>query len=638
MPLTSLATAEYSKFIHRSRYARWDDKLKRREDWKETVQRLIDFWMKEKPEEFKKVEKKVQKAIYNLDIMPSMRSLMTAGPALIRDHIAGYNCAYAAIDNPKVFDEILYILMCGTGVGFSCERQYIIKLPEIAEEFHLIDTTIVVPDSKIGWASSYRQLISLLYQGQIPKWDTSKVRPAGAKLKIFGGRASGPEPLEDLFRFTINIFKNAQGRRLNSIECHDLICKIADIVVVGGVRRAALISFSNLTDQRMRSAKDGQWWVIEPQRALANNSVCYTEKPDIGIFMDEWKSLYSSKSGERGIFNAEAAFNLSPDRRKEINENNKLDLRSNPCSEIILKNKQFCNLTEVIVRKDDNLQSLCEKIKVATILGTFQSTLTNFRYISSHWKNNCNEERLLGVSLTGIMDHPVLSGQEGKQHLKEFLTALKQTAIDTNKKWAKELNINQATAITCVKPSGNVSQLCDTASGIHPRFSKYYIRTVRANRKDPLSQFMLKKNFPVEADYIKPDSGLVFSFPTKSPEHSVFRDDMNAIEQLDIWKIYQLFYCEHKPSITVYVKEHEWLQVASWVYDNFDIVSGISFLPWDNGSYIQAPYQECTEEEYEAFQEKMPKDVNWEELEKFELEDSTTATHEFACTGDKCEI
>ena len=637
MSLDKLKTSEYSKFIHRSRYARWDEKKGRRETWKETIDRLIDFWMEEKPDEFAEVKDLIYNSIYNIEVMPSMRTMMTAGKALKRDHIAGYNCAYSAVDNPKVFDEILYILMNGTGVGFSCERQYIIKLPEIAEEFHQIETTIVVPDSKIGWASSYRQLISLLYQGQIPEWDVSKVRKAGEKLKTFGGRASGPEPLEDLFRFTINIFKTAMGRKLNSIECHDLVCKIADIVVVGGVRRSALISFSNLTDQRMRNAKDGQWWLIEPQRALANNSVCYTEKPDIGIFMDEWKALYSSKSGERGIFNAKAAFDLSPQRRKDINENNKLDLRSNPCSEIMLRNKQFCNLTEVIVRSDDTLKKLLEKIKLATILGTFQSTLTNFRYISSAWKRNCEEERLLGVSLTGIMDNITLSNLDYVK-LKNNLKTMKQMAIDTNIIWAEKLGINPATAITCVKPSGTVSQLCDTASGIHPRFSEYYIRTVRADRTDPLAQFMIDENFPCEKDHLKPDNGLVFSFPIHSPVESIFRNDMNAIEQLEMWKVYQIYWCEHKPSITVYVKENEWLDVAAWVYKNFDIISGVSFLPWDNGSYIQAPYQECTKKEYEEFLKKMPVDTDWEKLENYEKDDNTTGSQELACTGGACEI
>ncbi len=637
MSLDNLKTAEYSKFIHRSRYARWDEKLKKREEWKDTIQRFIDFWMKEKPAEFEEVKDKIFKGIYNVEVMPSMRLLMTAGAAAKRDNIAAYNCAYTAIDNPRIFDEILFILLCGTGVGFSIERQYISKLPEVAEEFFPVDTVITVPDSKIGWASSFRQIISLLYQGQIPKWDVSKVRPSGAKLKTFGGRASGPQPLIELFNFAIKIFKDAAGRKLNSIECYDLVCKIASIVVVGGVRRAALISLSNLTDQRMRAAKTGQWWIIEPQRALSNNSVCYTETPDIGIFMDEWRNLYTSKSGERGIFNREAVEKLIPKRRKEINVNYK-DWGSNPCSEIILRNKEFCNLSEVIVRYEDDLKILKRKVELTTIIGTFQATLTKFRYISSTWKRNCEEERLLGVSMTGIMDHPILNGSKGYDILKEWLIELKEHAIKINKKWASKLGINQAVAISCIKPSGNVSQLTDTASGIHPRFSPYYIRTVRANADDPLAKFMIDKKFPYEIDQMKPGISLVFKFPIKSPENSVFREDRNAIEQLELWKIYQLYWCEHKPSITVYVKEYEWLEVAAWVYKNFKILSGVSFLPWDNGIHVQAPYQECDEETYKKLLDEMPKNIDWKELEKYENEDNTVGSQEFACTGNKCEI
>ncbi len=633
MSLDNLKTSEYSKFIHKSRYARWDTKKKRREEWDETVNRLIDFWCEERPE-FDEIKDEIREAIYDTNVMPSMRSLMTAGKALERDHVAGYNCSYVAVDHPKVFDETMYILMCGTGLGFSVERQYINQLPEISEEFHKTDTTIVVADSKIGWASSFRQLISLLYQGMIPKFDTSKVRPAGAKLKTFGGRASGPEPLEDLFRFTISLFKNAAGRKLNSIECHDLMCKIADIVVVGGVRRSALISLSNLTDQRMRVAKSGQWWIPEPQRALANNSVCYTEKPDIGIFMDEWKALYTSKSGERGIFNREAAIKNQPERRAELGYT---EYGCNPCSEIVLRSKSFCNLTEAVIRPEDDLETLKAKIRLATILGTFQSTLTKFRYLSSIWKKNCEEERLLGVSLTGIMDNPVMNGSEGKEKLKNWLNELHRVAVETNKEWAEKLGINPAAAITCVKPSGTVSQLVDSASGIHPRYSDYYIRTVRADKKDPLAIMMKDMGFPVEEDLMKPDTGYVFSFPIKSPDNSVFRNDRTAIEQLELWKIYQEEYCEHKPSITVYVKEHEWLEVAAWVYKHFDVISGVAFLPHTDHSGIQAPYQECDEEEYNKLKEIMPEDIDWKILAEYEKEDTTESHKELACTAGACE-
>jgi len=635
MSLDKLNTAEYSKFIHKSRYAKWNEELKRREEWDETVDRLITYWKERHPDISNSIWDELRKGVFDTDIMPSMRSMMTAGKALDRDHVAGYNCSYVAVDSPRVFDETMYILMCGTGLGFSVERQYINQLPEISEEFHQTDTILVVSDSKIGWASSLRQLISLLYQGMIPKWDVSKVRPAGAKLKTFGGRASGPKPLVDLFNFTIKLFVDARGRKLNSLECHDLMCKIADIVVVGGVRRSALISLSNLTDQRMRNAKQGQWWVGEPQRALANNSVCYTEKPDIGIFMDEWKSLYESKCGERGIFNREAAINQQPDRRKELGHT---DFGCNPCSEIVLRSKSFCNLTEVVVRSEDTLETLKEKIKLATILGTLQSTLTKFRYLSSIWKKNCDEERLLGVSLTGIMDNVTLNGSEGHDTLKEWLSELKETAIETNKIWADRLGVNRATAITCVKPSGTVSQLVDSASGIHPRFSQYYIRTVRADKKDPIAQMMVDKGFPVEDDDMKPDTGYVFSFPIKSPETSVFTDDRGAIEQLELWKIYQEQYCEHKPSITVYVKEHEWLTVGAWVYEHFDIISGVSFLPKESNSIPQSPYTECTEEYYNEFVENMPKDIDWTELALYEMTDSSEGTREFACTANACEF
>jgi ribonucleoside-diphosphate reductase alpha chain len=634
MSLENLNTAEYSKFIHKSRYARWIDKANRREEWDETIDRLCGFWKEQQPE-FTEVEDRIRKAITDVEVMPSMRSMMTAGKALDRDNVAGYNCSYVAVDHPRVFDETMYILMCGTGLGFSVERQYINQLPEVAEEFHTTDTTIVVADSKIGWASSFRQLVSLLYQGMIPKWDTSKVRKSGAKLKTFGGRASGPEPLEDLFRFTQAMFIQAAGRKLNSIECHDLMCKIADIVVVGGVRRSALISLSNLTDQRMRVAKSGQWWLQDPQRALANNSVCYTEKPDIGIFMDEWKALYTSKSGERGIFNREAAIKQQPARRAEFGYT---EYGCNPCSEIVLRSKSFCNLTEVVIRADDTLETLMQKMELATILGTFQSTLTKFRYLSSVWKKNCEEERLLGVSLTGIMDNPVMNGSEGMDKLKKWLTALKEHAINVNKEWAEKLGINPASAITCVKPSGTVSQLVDSASGIHPRYAPYYIRTVRADKKDPLAQMMLEMGFPCEDDLMKPDTGYVFSFPVKSPEGSVFRDDRTALEQLELWKVYQEAYCEHKPSITVYVKEHEWLQVASWVYDNFDSVSGVAFLPHSDHSGLQAPYQECDEDAYNELVSEMPRDIDWTNLANYEKVDTTEGMKEFACTGTSCEF
>lgn len=542
------------------------------------------------------------------------------------------NCSFVSVDNVRAFDEIFYILMCGTGVGFSVERQFVNELPEIAESFHDSTTVLLVKDSKIGWASSFRELLSLLYAGQIPKWDTSKVRPAGAKLRTFGGRASGPKPLEDLFRFTITLFKNAAGRKLNSIECHDLVCKIADIVVVGGVRRSALLSLSNLSDDRMRVAKSGQWWVNDPQRALANNSAAYTEKPEMEIFMKEWLSLIESKSGERGIFNRVAAKKKAAEYGRR---NAELVLGSNPCCEISLRSAGLCNLTEVIIRENDTLGVLKNKVEIATIMGTFQSTLSKYRYVRSIWSKNQEEERLLGVSMTGIMDHEVLSTVS--EEAKDWLKQLREHAVEVNRQWAEKLGINQSVAITTVKPSGTVSQLVDSASGIHPRYAKHYIRTVRADKKDPLAQFMRAEGFPVEDCVMKPDTTDIFSFPVQGPEHAVFRNDMSALEQLEHYLMFKQHWCEHNPSITVYVRDHEWLAVGDWVYRNFDDVVGVSFLPHSEHSYRQAPYTECSEAEYEALRAKMPS-FDWSGLQQFEKEDTTTSTKELACSAGACEI
>lgn len=644
----------YQDFIFLRTYSRWREQDKRRETWEETVGRYMNYWMKDVNNPLLDIQTfdELEKAILNLEVMPSMRSLAAAGPALDRDNVAGYNCAYVAVDSPRAFDEAMYILMCGTGVGFSVERQYIAELPVVAESFHESDTIIAVADSKIGWAKSLRELISMLYAGQVPKWDVSKVRPAGAKLKTFGGRASGPEPLVKLFKFTVETFKRAAGRKLNSIECHDLMCKIAEIVVVGGVRRSAMISLSNLTDERMRTAKSGQWWLEDGQRALANNSVCYTEKPDVGIFMREWESLYESKSGERGIFNREAALKTIPDRRKESGYK---DYGCNPCSEIILRSKQFCNLTEVIVRHNDTFDDLKRKVRIATILGTIQATLTDFRYLSKDWEKNTKEEALLGVSFTGIMDNLVMSnslregfGRDnpdqsdwaqfgGTGSLHQVLEKLRDYAIEVNREWAAKLGVNPAAAITCVKPSGTVSQLVDSASGIHPRFSEYYIRRVRADKKDPLSQLMIDQGVPVESDKMNP-STWVFSFPMKAPEGAITNKDVTAIGQLELWKLYQEHWCEHKPSITVFYKDSEFLEVGAWVYKNFDSVSGISFLPHTDHTYEQAPYEAITKEEYERMTAAMPKEIDWSQLSKYEVEDTTTSSKEFACSGNSCEI
>ena len=629
----------YQQFIHLSRYSRYRYEDTRRETWTETVDRYFNFFEEHLSEQcnFKvstQAKNTLRNAVLNLEVMPSMRCLMTAGEALKRENVSGYNCSYIAIDSIRAFDEVLYVLMNGTGVGFSVERQFVSLLPIVNEEFFETDTTLIISDSKLGWAKALRELIHLLYAGQIPQWDLSRVRPAGSPLKTFGGRASGPQPLEDLFRFTSDVFRNAAGRKLTSLECHDIVCKIAEIVVVGGVRRSALISLSNLSDDRMRLAKSGQWWERNVQRALANNSACYTERPDMGIFMDEWQSLYESKSGERGIFNRAAAKEQAGKSGRRDPEH---DFGTNPCSEIILRSREFCNLSEVVIREDDTEETLKEKVKLATILGTWQSTLLNFKYISRKWSESCYEERLLGVSLTGIMDSKLTNGK-GKG-LENLLQQLKQVAIHTNKELSKLLGINQSVAITCVKPSGTVSQLVDSASGIHARHNPYYIRTIRADKKDPLAKMMKDAGFPYEPDVTKPEHTLVFSFPVKGPRNGVYRKDMSAIEQLELWKIYQDNWCEHKPSVTVSVQEHEWMNVGSWVWEHFDQMSGVSFLPMTEHSYRQAPYQDCTKEEYDRLIADMPKEVNWATLCEYEEQDMTTGAQELACSAPTgCEI
>lgn len=620
---------DYENFIFTSRYAKWLEEEKRRENWDETVTRYLTYMFHQVNLDDYALYNELYDAIYNLEIMPSMRAMMTAGPALDRDNTCGYNCSYLPVDDIKSFDEAMYILLCGTGVGFSVERQYIAKLPEVPSQLFDSETTIVVKDSKEGWAKSLRQLVSLLYAGEVPRWDVTKVRPAGARLKTFGGRASGPGPLEDLFRFVIAKFRNAVGRRLNSLECHDILCKIGEIVVVGGVRRSAMISLSNLSDHRMRDAKSGSWWEHESQRALANNSVAYTEKPSVGSFLEEWAALYNSKSGERGVFNRVAS-------KRQAGRNGRrdtaYDFGTNPCGEIILRPYQFCNLTEVVVRSDDGQASLERKVRLATILGTFQATLTNFPYLRKIWKENTEAERLLGVSLTGQMDNVKLV--TGKIDLK----AMRQVSIETNTEWAERLGINPSTAITTVKPSGTVSQLVDSASGIHSRFSKYYIRSVRADNKDPLTQFMKDAGIPNEPERFKPDQITVFYFPIKSPEGSFTRESFTAIEQLDYWLRIKTDWCEHNPSITVNVKEEEWPEVGGWVYKHFDDVTGVSFLPYSDHSYQQAPYQECSEEEYLELKAKMPSEINWEDLRFYEMEDSTSGMQTMACSADSCEI
>ena len=638
MEQTKLPTT-YQEFIHLSRYARWNEDTGRRETWQETVARYFDFMQehlkKNNKTDISKIRKELEQAVLNLEIMPSMRALMSAGTALERDNVAGFNCSYVAVDTPRAFDETLYILMCGTGVGFSVERQYINKLPDLPEELHPTDTIIKVADSKIGWAKAYKELMSLLYAGHIPQWDLSNIRPQGARLKTFGGRASGPAPLDDLMHFTINIFKDALSKnqkKLVSIDCHDLMCKIAEVVVVGGVRRSALISLSNLSDERMRNAKSGSWWEHSQHRALSNNSVAYTDSAEMGAFMKEWLSLYESKSGERGIFNRQAAEEQASKngRREEYK-----DFGCNPCSEIILRNKQFCNLTEVVVRPEDTWKSLERKVELATILGTFQATLTNFRYLTKAWKDNTEEEALLGVSLTGIMDNKKM--YEG-DNLPRRLQNFKNVSVIKNKEWAKKLGIKQSVAITCVKPSGTVSQLVDSASGIHTRHSEYYLRTVRADKKDPVAQLMVDQGVYHEDDITKPEHTLVFYFPIKSPSNSLTRIDLSAIKHLEIWKMYQDNWCEHKPSATISVRESEWLKVGAWVWDNFDRISGVSFLPYADHSYQQAPYQEITKDEYKEWMNKTVHEIDWDLITEYEKEDMTENTKELACTAGACEI
>ena len=629
----------YQEYIHLSRYARYRYEDNRRETWDETVDRYFEFFKEHLKEECDfnltlKIVEPLKEAIKNLEVMPSMRALMTAGEALKRENVAGYNCSYIIIDSLRSFDELLYVLMNGTGVGFSVERQYVQNLPTIHEEFHDTDTVIIVSDSKLGWAKAFRELIFLLAAGQIPQWNLSRIRPAGSPLKTFGGRASGPEPLEDLFHFCVEIFRNAAGRKLTSLEAHDICCKIAEIVVVGGVRRSALLSLSNLSDDRMRHAKAGRWWESNVQRALANNSACYNDKPDMGIFMEEWKSLYESKSGERGIFNRGAAkTQAARNGRRDIEH----EFGTNPCSEIVLRDREFCNLSELVVREGDTEDTLKEKVRIATIIGTMQSTLTNFRYINRKWTENCREERLLGVSMTGIMDCELTNGK--KKGLDELLKSLRQVAVDTNKEWATKLGIPQSVAITCVKPSGTVSQLVDSASGIHARHNPYYVRTVRADKKDPLAKMMKDAGFPVEDDVTKPDHTWVFSFPIKGPKNGVYRKDLTAVEQLELWKVYQDSWCEHKPSVTISVHEDEWLDVGAWCYKHFNMMSGVSFLPFSDHTYRQAPYQDCSKAEYVALEKKMPKDIDWLALKEYEEQDMTISSQELACSADGgCEV
>jgi ribonucleoside-diphosphate reductase alpha chain len=631
----------YENFIALSRYAKWVEAEGRRETWGETVDRYFSFMTDhlEKNHNYipnEKLVAELKEFVFERNVMPSMRSVMTSGAALERDNVAGYNCAFLPVDSPRSFDETMYVLMCGTGVGFSVEYKYINKLPAVPEKLEKSDTVIVVEDSKQGWAKAYRELLALLWTGHIPAVDVSKVRPAGARLKTMGGRSSGPQPLVNLFDFTIAKFKNAAGRNLKPIECHDIMCKIGEVVVVGGVRRSAMISLSNINDIEMAQAKAGNWWEASPQRALSNNSVAYSRKPDMEQFIAEWKSLYDSKSGERGIYNVAAA---QAQAAKFGRRDPEIHYGTNPCSEIILRPYQFCNLSEVVLRENDSKKDIQRKVELATILGTWQSTLTDFKYLRKIWKDNTEEERLLGVSLTGQFGHKFMSGKEDLISLEAFLMTLRDKAREVNKEEAGKIGIPESAAITCVKPSGTVSQLVGVSSGMHPWHSPYYVRTVRGSKNDPISVFLKEVGIPVEDDVMKPNETYVFSFPVKAPEGAIVRNDLTAIDHLNIWLVYQRAWCEHKPSITVSVKEDEWMEVGAWVYKNFDEVSGISFLPHSEHTYKQAPYQEISKEEYEDLVSKMPKNIRWEDLSFYETEDGTSTNATLACSSDgNCEL
>lgn len=638
----------YQQLIARSRYSRWIEEENRRETWEETVERYVanvvapaHYRIEQDPTISGLQIDEIRQAILNLEVMPSMRMLMTAGPALDRDHMAGYNCSFVAMDHPRAFDEILYILTCGTGVGFSCENKFVTKLPDIAESFHDTDTTIVVADSRIGWASGFRELISLLYAGKIPRIDVSKVRAKGERLKTFGGRASGPQPLIDLFDYCVRIFRSAAGRKLSDLEVHGIVCKIGEIVVVGGVRRSALISLSDLNSTKMRNAKSGNWWEKHPEFALANNSAVYEEAPDVGAFLEEWASLYESKSGERGIYYRKGI----RDKTEAIGRRDSSSIvGTNPCAEIALRSAGLCNLTEVVVRPSDDVESLKRKIRLATILGTIQSTYTDFRYVRNIWKRNADEERLLGVSLTGIYDNALLSGRsggegrEGGSELDLVLTELREFAVETNREYAEKLGINQSVAISTVKPSGTVSQLVDSASGIHPRHSAYYIRSIRQDNKDPITQFLKDQGVPHEPCVMKPDATTVFYFPMKSPDGAVTRDQITPRQHLELWAKYNEYWAEHQVSVTVSVQEHQWVDTAAWVFDNFHRLTGVSFLPMDGGTYKQAPYMDCNKDEYEDFLSRMPEKIDWDKLREYEKYDTTTGTQELACVGTQCEL
>lgn len=622
------------EFIYYRTYSRWIEREGRRETWVETVDRYMNF-MKENLGDKLTAEEynELREGILWQEAMPSMRLMWSAGSAAARCHATAYNCSYIAPSKLEDFSEIMYLSMSGTGVGFSVESQTIGQLPIIKKQSGKVLPTYVIEDSKEGWADALKTGLKTWYNGKDIKFDYSGLRPAGARLKTMGGRSSGPEPLRSLLDFARAKIFSRQGKRLSNIDAHDIICKTGEVVVMGGVRRSALISLSDLDDMEMRNAKTGQFYLTEPQRQMANNSAAYNEKPTSTQFIEEWLALAKSGAGERGIFNRGSLKQQLPRRRWDKFEEDWASSGVNPCGEINLKSKEFCNLTEVVARAEDIEESLIRKIRLATILGTYQSTLTDFKYLSKEWKKNCEEERLLGVSVTGQWDCPALRNEK-------TFSKLREAAIEVNKEYAKRFGINQSAAITCVKPSGTVSQLVDAASGMHPRHSGYYIRRVRISATDSLFQMLKEQKFPYHPEVgqtIDSASTYVLEFPVKAPSNSKFRNDMDAIEQLEYWKMVKENFTEHNPSVTISVGDNEWIVAANWLYENWDILGGLSFLPREDHVYKLAPYEEIDEERYSELAAKLP-EIDFSRIVIYEEDDETQGARELACASGVCEI
>jgi ribonucleoside-diphosphate reductase alpha chain len=634
----------YQQVIFKTRYARWVEEEGRRENWDETVKRYCDYFedhLKEKHSHKipRKVLKEVYDSIYNLEVMPSMRTLMTSGKALESAEVANYNCAFLVVDAVRAFSEHMYVLMCGAGSGFSVERRFTEKLPEVPEELHPSDTTIIVADSRKGWCAAYNQYLNLLFAGNIAKVNVDKVRKEGTRLKTFGGYASGPGPLLDLFKHTEEIFRGAQGRQLRPIEVFSIMCYIAQIVVVGGVRRSATIALFDKDDIEMRTAKSG-YWFNDPKRkhyAMANISAVFETKPAAAEFMDIWRDLVASKAGEPGILNRKALWEGAEaiGRATRYEDGSRIPYGVNPCSEIVLQPYSFCNLTGAAIRPEDTLEDIKKKVRVATIIGTWQATVTDFDYLRKVWQSNVEDERLLGVCLAGIMDHPVLS--QTTEESARWENELRELAWEVNKSIAEDIGINTTASVTAIKPAGNSGELYDVASGIHPRYAPYYIRSIRQSNGDPMTEFLKATGIPHEVS-VQNARDSIFYFPVKSPEGAICAKDRTAIQQLEHWLHMKRNYATHTISATVYVREHEWIAVGAWVYDNFNEVTGLSFLPYDDHIYQQAPYTPCSAEDYEKARGKMPEEIDWSLLKHFEQSDSTTVSQEFACTGGSCAL